>query len=262
MVTKSSNLRMRIISALILIPAALAIFYVGGWWLTGVIGILGLIMLHEWTTMTEGEAASSLLVLEGIALVAALIMVNLGWPLRAFLFVLISTLLIAIAARLMARQALWAGLGILYVSIPCGAILWLRAAPDGFAWVIWLMVIVWATDIGGYAAGKTIGGPKLAPRVSPNKTWAGLLGGMALAACFSLGLVVFFDLPVSLFIAILYGALLAVWAQIGDLVESGFKRHFGIKDSGSLIPGHGGILDRVDGLVFVAPVVALALATF
>ncbi|MDA5193771.1 phosphatidate cytidylyltransferase [Govanella unica] len=258
----SSNLRLRVLSALILIPAAYGLFYVGGGWLVAVLGLIAVVMMHEWTSMTEGEAVWPLLLLEVMALVGALLMTGFGHPMKAVLFSLVAAVLVGFAAWMMTRRPLWAMLGMLYVIIPCVSLLSLRSEPGhGFGWTLWVLVIVWATDIGGYAAGKSIGGPKLAPRISPNKTWAGLLGGMALAAIASFGIGAGFALPVSGIGLLLTGAGLAVWAQLGDLVESAVKRHFGVKDSGSLIPGHGGILDRVDGLVFVAPVVAFAIAT-
>lgn len=126
--------------------------------------------------------------------------------------------------------------------------------------LIYLLFCIWATDIGAYAAGKSIGGPKLAPRISPKKTWAGLVGGMLSAAAFGAGVAVAFDAERPWLAAVL-GMVLAVVGQIGDLFESGIKRRFDVKDSGRLIPGHGGLLDRVDGLIVAAPVFALFHAT-
>jgi phosphatidate cytidylyltransferase len=120
-------------------------------------------------------------------------------------------------------------------------------------------LVVWGTDIGGYFVGRSVGGAKLVPQISPNKTWSGLFGGMALAALAGATGAVWFNLGNAILLA-LAGAILAVVAQIGDIAESALKRHFDVKDSSRLIPGHGGLLDRVDGLVFVAPVVAVAVA--
>jgi phosphatidate cytidylyltransferase len=135
---------------------------------------------------------------------------------------------------------------------------WLRADPVyGQLTIFWLFGVVWATDIGAYAAGRTIGGAKLAPRISPNKTWAGLAGGVLSAGLVGLGVAIWFVKdPHPLALAGLSAAL-AVLAQLGDLGESSLKRHFGVKDSGRLIPGHGGVLDRCDGLLSTAPAVAL-----
>jgi phosphatidate cytidylyltransferase len=123
---------------------------------------------------------------------------------------------------------------------------------------VWLLLVVWTTDIGAYFAGRSIGGPKLAPRISPGKTWAGLVGGMAAAGLVG-GLLTALA-GAGFWLAAGLGALLAAVAQAGDLFESRLKRHAGVKDSGHLIPGHGGLLDRIDGLVFAAPTFALVVA--
>ena len=124
----------------------------------------------------------------------------------------------------------------------------------GAVMTLWLIFAVWSVDVGGYVFGSMIGGPKLAPKISPKKTWAGLIGGVFLAAVVCGGFVYLMDANkniVLLFTAV--AAVLAVIAQIGDLCESAIKRYLGIKDSSNLIPGHGGIFDRIDGLVFAAP---------
>ena len=149
-------------------------------------------------------------------------------------------------------RMIWKLFGVLYVIIPCVALLELRQFYDMWL-VLWLFLVVWATDIGAYAAGRAVGGPKIAPGISPNKTWAGLAGGMLLAGVVSGVLAFYFQKALGVFIVL--AMILAVIGQIGDFFESWVKRHFGVKDSGGLIPGHGGILDRVDGLVVVAPVV-------
>jgi len=149
--------------------------------------------------------------------------------------------------------------GIAYVGIALTSIAWLRTQDDHGLLVIWTFFAVWAMDVGGYFAGKGIGGPKLAPKLSPKKTWAGLIGGMILAAIVSLVISITFDLG-NPFLMPFAGALVAAVAQLGDLYESAVKRSLNAKDSGNLIPGHGGILDRVDGLVFAAPIVAFAMA--
>jgi phosphatidate cytidylyltransferase len=146
------------------------------------------------------------------------------------------------------RRPLWLASGTLYIVAAVVAALWLRHdARFGRDTLFWLVLVVIAVDTGAYFAGKSIGGPKLAPTLSPNKTWAGLMGGMAaagaVAACAA------FVRPVDPLAMAAWGAAIAVVAQAGDLLESAAKRWFGVKDSGSLIPGHGGILDRVDGLL-------------
>lgn len=159
----------------------------------------------------------------------------------------------------------WKILGLLYVCAPCASLIWLRDIhiadkPNaGVHLVLYVMFVVWATDIGAYFAGRRIGGPKLAPVISPNKTWAGLGGGVVTAAIAGGLCSGFSPYPPSFIAAMDLGIVLALISQCGDLFESWLKRRIGVKDSGSLIPGHGGLLDRVDGLVFALPVFALAL---
>jgi len=135
---------------------------------------------------------------------------------------------------------------------------WLRTG--GWGNVLFVLLVVWATDIGAYLIGRFGGGPRLAPRISPGKTWSGAAGGLASALAVGLGTALFSQAPLAgaLFVA----AGFSVAAQAGDLLESGMKRHFGVKDSGRLIPGHGGLLDRLDGLLAAAPVAALLAAAF
>jgi phosphatidate cytidylyltransferase len=138
------------------------------------------------------------------------------------------------------------------------ALLWLRHQPSfGRETILWVLVCIWATDIGAYFVGRTAGGAKLAPRISPGKTWSGLIGGMAWAAVASAATGYAFGLGETLHLAIA-GAALAVIGQAGDLLESAAKRRAGVKDSGRLIPGHGGLLDRIDGLMAVLVAVAAA----
>ncbi|NBO17872.1 MAG: phosphatidate cytidylyltransferase [Proteobacteria bacterium] len=156
--------------------------------------------------------------------------------------------------------------GVLYVALPCASLIWLRcmafpATPEaGFKVVLYLILVVCATDIGAFFAGRRIGGPKLAPTISPNKTWAGLGGGMISAAVVGAACSSFTPYPPSIIACMDLGALLALIAQGGDLFESWLKRRAGVKDSGCLIPGHGGLLDRVDGLIFTMPLFAWFVA--
>lgn len=149
------------------------------------------------------------------------------------------------------RRAL--ALGTVYVGLPILSLLLLRHQHEGFVWTLWALALVWATDIGAYFTGRAIGGPRLAPRLSPSKTWAGLAGGVVLAGVLGAALHGYAGLPWRMTLAT---PLLAVLAQGGDLYESSLKRHAGVKDSGRLLPGHGGVLDRLDGVVPVAPVAA------
>ena len=151
----------------------------------------------------------------------------------------------------------WQVAGFLYALVPALALLWIRErSPVGVELLLWVFITTWSVDIGAYFAGRTIGGPKLAPAISPNKTWAGLIGGMIAAALFGGLWAWLLQLPA---ILLLLASPFAVAAQIGDLFESWLKRRAGVKDSGDWLPGHGGALDRLDGLVVVATLTAAAM---
>jgi phosphatidate cytidylyltransferase len=186
----------------------------------------------------------------------------LGAPYWDILVALMGALMAWEWARLCGRRRGWLLLGVLYVSLPCLALLWIRDLPGGLETLLWVLVLVWATDTAAYVAGRGIGGPRLAPRISPNKTWAGLAGGAVGAALVGFAAVLLRGAPPDAgplgdaWLLVALSAILALVEQAGDLAESAVKRHFGVKDSGNLIPGHGGVLDRVDGLIAVSLAVA------
>ncbi|WP_142847017.1 phosphatidate cytidylyltransferase [Telmatospirillum sp. J64-1] len=245
-------LRTRILSALVLAPLALAAIWFGSPWFTLLAALAGAIMGWEWARIVTdrfGKAGFALSVLAAAAAVLAQIE-----PAFAFL---VLALAVAGGYSLGREQRDWLGLGAFYIILPVIALVWLRNLEGGLETVLWLMLLVWATDTGAYFAGRTIGGPRLAPRISPKKTWAGLIGGMLSAALVGAAVAAFWNLSVIVLVAV--SALLAVVAQLGDLGESGVKRHFGVKDSSAIIPGHGGVLDRVDGIMPVAVVVAVVV---
>lgn len=154
------------------------------------------------------------------------------------------------------ERSLWLAFGVCYLGAACLAFQWLRQdSESGRNVIYWLLALVWATDTAAYFAGRTIGGPKLAPVISPNKTWSGLAGGMAGAAIIGYLAALLLGFAAPFLIGVASGALAAV-AQGGDLLESGFKRRHDAKDSSGLIPGHGGLLDRVDGVLAVVLIVA------
>jgi len=156
----------------------------------------------------------------------------------------------------------WKLLGVAYVAIPCASLVWLRdlhfegVAHGGASLVLYVLLTVWATDIGAYFAGRRIGGAKLAPTISPGKTWAGLAGGIIAAAIVGGFSTYFSPFPPSFIAGVDMGVVIALLSQLGDLFESWMKRRAGVKDSGTLIPGHGGLLDRIDGLMFTLPLFA------
>lgn len=252
----------RLVSALTLLPIVLAAVWYGGYAYRALISVAALIMFYEWLRLVRvGDRAMQGLWLAGVlAVLNLLVAKNADEILVGLGFTVFMGGTISLAGALLHRVNLvWAGVGAAYVGVPILCLWWLREQPQGAAWVMWTLLVVWATDVGGYFAGKGIGGPRLVPRLSPKKTWAGLFGGMALALVAATGFANFVSLGSLLWLA--PGAvLLAAWSQAGDIAESAVKRYFEVKDSGSLIPGHGGLLDRVDGLVFAAPAVALFLA--
>jgi phosphatidate cytidylyltransferase len=153
--------------------------------------------------------------------------------------------------------------GVLYVLVPCLILVWLRNnGPHGLYFIVWFFVVIWSTDIGAYLFGKSIGGAKLAPKISPNKTWAGFFGGISSAVIVSL-LFYYFLYPMAGLILFFLGCvIISIVGQIGDLFESWCKRRLGVKDSGKLIPGHGGILDRVDSLLLSTPIAGVVAIIF
>lgn len=261
----SSALRTRALSALVMAVPVLAAEFAGAPWFEGLLSVAALFMAFEWDRLCAGprDAGARRNDPASWALVAAMAAVALAVLLKAYGLALWLAVggfaaVFLIARGIERRAPLLQALGALYIGLPFVALVWLRADPDGgLVSVLWIMALVWATDTGAMAAGKSIGGPKLAPAISPNKTWAGLFGGMAAAALVGLAFALFLHASVGLVMALSAG--LAVVAQIGDLAESMVKRHFGVKDSGAIIPGHGGIFDRVDGLLAAASAWALVL---
>lgn len=250
------ELRLRVISGAALAALALLALWAGGWVFSAMVALAVALLFREWAAMHRiGPAWSALGVLVlGGAVVAA----SLGRPGLALALVALATLGLALGLW---RQAdgdgfPWRAAGLSYAGLPAVALVWLRLQPDGLQLLVWTMAVVWATDILAYFSGRHFGGPKLAPRISPNKTWSGLGGGMAGAGLVGALLAALFwrASPAPFLLA---GAGLAVVAQAGDFFESWLKRRAGVKDSGHLIPGHGGVMDRVDGLVPVSVVVAI-----
>jgi phosphatidate cytidylyltransferase len=214
-------------------------------------------MAREWCTIVHGGSPVQL-ALHLLAVLAAAVVAALYGSVAALACIAVIWLAAAIHVRIAGyRHGFWPFAGVLYVALPLVALMSLRADPVyGLIAVAWLFVVVWSADTGAYAAGRGIGGPKLAPSISPNKTWAGLAGA-AVGAALAGGLAGWLaDLP-SLAPVVIIAAVIGVVEQLGDLFESLLKRHHGVKDSGAVIPGHGGMLDRVDGLVAASLVAVL-----
>ena len=252
------SLRPRVLSAIALAPLPIAAIWFGSPWLPLLTALAGAVMAWEWGRLCRrGRFGATGIVLVGVVLatIAAATLTTLGFAIG---FALLGAGIVLWSAR--GRLDLhpeWTAFGALWVTLPCICLLWLaRGGPNGRATLLWVLAVVWATDIGAYVIGRTAGGPRLAPRWSPRKTWAGLAGGAACAALAGWTTAAWLGISPALPLVLL-SAGLAIVEQFGDLAESLAKRRFGMKDSSGLIPGHGGLLDRLDGLLAVIPVVAL-----
>jgi len=243
--TGGSELRRRVVSGAILAPVALAAVLLGGFLFALLVAVVAAIAFWEMTGMAEARSWPRVGSL--VCLVAGLILLEGGSGYWAGALILIPAAL-ALAAGIGERSLRWIGLALVYVGVPCAGFIVLRqAAPHGWAAILYILLVVWATDIAAYFGGRAIGGPKLWPRVSPKKTWSGALTGLAAAVVAggaTAGLAISGNMRAGLALAV----PLSIAAQAGDLLESAVKRHFDVKDSGHIIPGHGGVLDRVDGL--------------
>jgi phosphatidate cytidylyltransferase len=250
------NLAMRVAAALVLAPLAIGAAYAGGWfWTTlATVGAMGLFV--EWLSVTYPARNVRVAVTGVIALALTAPFLAVGRVEAALVVVALG--LIAVSFRASEPRG-WAAAGFLYAAAAQVASVMVRLEPDkGLTALILVLLVVWGTDIGGYFAGRAIGGPKLWPRVSPKKTWSGAIAGfvvsLIVAICFS---VLGYGKALPLLIL---AAALSIAAQFGDLFESAIKRRFGVKDSSHIIPGHGGVMDRLDG--FVAAIVLAAILGF
>ncbi len=269
-----SDLMPRVIVGVVLIAVALGALRAGGLWFGALATLASLLMFAEWSQMHQiGRAKRFVgLVVIGLSCVAAM----LGLPTYAVQGLILFAGAWALSQDAFRRAGDGLAAGLVYAGLPGIALIWLRE-PSGLGIVLWVLLIVWSTDILAYFSGRAIGGPKIAPRISPKKTWAGLIGGMSGAAIASAAMAVWwfqadfaragglgdpsgFWNPRNPVAMALIGAVLAVVSQAGDFYESWLKRRAGVKDSGKLLPGHGGVMDRLDGLVPVAVVVAVLMA--
>ncbi|MGO9357040.1 MAG: phosphatidate cytidylyltransferase [Xanthobacteraceae bacterium] len=250
------NLLTRVAAAVVLAPATVAIAYAGGWWWASLVTVAAIGLYVEWLMVVgamqrpwAAAVGAAALALAGLAVAANRIGAAAA---------LIAIGVVGAAASSSSRRS-WAGSGLLYAGMALVAAVLVRHDPQtGFVALIFVLLVVWVTDIGGYFAGRSIGGPKLWPRVSPKKTWAGAVGGLAASLLIAVAVAVLgFGALTTL---LLLAAALSVVSQLGDLFESAVKRKFGVKDSSHIIPGHGGLLDRLDG--FVAAIVIAALIGF
>ncbi len=251
------TLLLRICSAAGLAPLTLVASWAGGPVFAGLIAFLCVLMAFEWARMVEGEETSRVFYALAAASAAALTLAAAGYYSHAFLAAAAGAA--GAFAGSKARRG-WAAFGAAFFLAPAIALLWLREENEaGAGLTLLLFAIVWAADTGGYAGGRLVGGPKLSPSISPAKTWAGAAGGMVFGAIAAVvAAPALLGWPADGF-ALAVGGGLGVASIVGDMAESAIKRRFGVKDMSGFIPGHGGVLDRLDGMIFATAAMTAAL---
>jgi phosphatidate cytidylyltransferase len=241
-------------SAVVLAAIVLAATWMGGVVFAVLAAIISLLIFYEWTSIIGQQKLASRLTAFGWAAVVVVAIETIFRGINSSYFsslvILVGFVVVAIVIAAVRGRSYWLAGGIFYAGLSGISLTALRGSSEaGLIGILFIFAIVWATDILAYFVGRAVGGPKLAPPISPGKTWSGAIGGTVsgiIAGCIVIVLAGF-DLT---FGHVVVAALLSIFSQIGDLFESFIKRRFGVKDSSHLIPGHGGVMDRVDGLVF------------
>ena len=249
------ELLLRVASALVLAAVAIAATLASIWSFLLLVLLASAAIAWEWGRLIRGTGQDTIAMVQIFSIAAAAILVVIGQA-QYGLFLLAAAILAIIFTDKPIRRALWSSAGVAYVGLPLIALLWIRGDEAlGAVAILYVLVIAWTTDTLSYAAGRLLGGPKLAPRISPQKTWSGLIIGSVTPAL--IGYAFAYGVGTSALRLALVSIILALACQFGDLLESAVKRRFGTKDMSQLIPGHGGLLDRVDGLLFAAAIAGL-----
>ncbi len=255
------ELALRIASALVLIPLVVLATVWGSWLFLVLVSVAVALLAVEWGLMTAPRYPGRMAISVTLGILAALFAGVLDRPVSALTMLVFGAVASALYARAMKGAPADAAYGVLYIGLPAFGLIWLRGTPDGLEWALFAFIVAWSSDSAAYLIGKLLGGPKLWRRISPKKTWSGFAGGMMAGLLSAVALSDVTGLFSSATMAALIGLLTALATMAGDLWESMLKRRYGVKDSGHLIPGHGGLLDRVDGLMFaVLAVVIVRLA--
>jgi len=251
----SSNLKLRLVSGIAFAALAFALTYAGPIPFAVLVLVCAMVISWEWGRLVRGLAFDLGFFVHAGAVAAGIVLAAAGYAALGLAALVIAAIILV--PLYMGRGARLSALGVFYVGLPAIALLWMRGdEPYGFTAVLFIFAVVWGSDTAAYAAGRTIGGPKLWPRVSPNKTWAGFIGALAAGAA-SGAIFAALVTDADAVRLILLGTGLAAVAQGGDLAESALKRLFHLKDASDLIPGHGGFMDRMDSLVAAATAAAL-----
>lgn len=259
---QARDIAIRAASAAVLAPLAIGGLWLGGWAFMALMGAAAALLAWEWAKMTAPGASKWMAAAVAIGIMVPGLTAYLADISLALVLLAFGAMLAFLIAQAVRRPPIDAAYGVFYIGWPLVLLVWLRVSSEGGSWMILLFAVTWAADVFAYLAGSVLKGPKLWPRFSPNKTWSGfaggLIGGTAMAVILVLtqgaGFLSFSG--VNVWLAAFIGLSGAVATMAGDLWESALKRRYGVKDSGDLIPGHGGLLDRVDGLMFAVVVVA------
>lgn len=258
MAVKGRDIALRAASAVVLAPAAVAATWAGDIWFLALMTVASIVLAFEWASMSAPHARRVMGGAVSFGVVAAVISAHFGAMSVAFIMLVFGAAAAGVYARSRGQQALDAAYGVLYLGWPSVLLIWLRGEDSiGLHWTVLVFAVAWSADILAYLAGSTFGGPKLWPRFSPNKTWSGFIGGVVAGGIAGAIMAAWQNMGA---LTVVWGAVLGLVAALatmaGDLWESALKRRFGVKDAGNTIPGHGGLLDRVDGLMFAVVVVA------
>lgn len=245
----ASNLQQRVLSGIVLIAVALTLTWAGGIWYRLLAAAISGAVLYEWLSMTaQGEKPSNRWLAIGLLAVLLILLVS-GASISFLSMALVGAVIVTGAHAVRFEAGFWPTLGLAYAGLLGVALSALRGDDAaGLYATLFLFAVVWATDILAYFVGRAVGGPRLAPSISPGKTWSGAVGGTVSALIAGLAVASYFGSPLGWVALAVLILVLSVVSQIGDLFESSIKRRFGAKDSSQLIPGHGGVMDRVDGL--------------
>jgi len=258
-----TNLGIRVLSTVVLAPTALFVLLAGGTLGSRLrlvlIAASAALLAIEWAMMSARQAPARIATAVTAAVLAAAFTADFEHYRIAWLVLVLCAGAAALIARGVAARPADAAFGALYIGGPLLALMWLRGRePFGDRWTVMVLAVAWAADITAFVVGNALKGPKLWPQFSPNKTWSGFLGGLAAATLAALAVAHFLPMQLNPAKAMTVGLFAGLATMAGDLWESMLKRRFGVKDSGDLIPGHGGLLDRVDGLMFAFLAVAAA----
>jgi phosphatidate cytidylyltransferase len=258
MAFKVRDIGLRVASAVVLAPAAVLAIWAGGLWFLALMLLACALLAVEWAMMSAARAWRVMAGAVAFGLVAGVVAAHAGQLSLGLVMLVFGAVAAGLFARNRGQEALDAAYGVLYLGWPAVLLIWLRDVDtqSGLAWTVSAFVIAWASDIMAYLVGSLVGGPKLWPRFSPNKTWSGFIGGLVAGTLAGAALGAFLNMGIGPGWGAVLGLAAALATMAGDLWESALKRRYGVKDASNLIPGHGGLLDRVDGLMFAVVVVA------